>query len=159
MTDWTIEQFENAVKKAIEEKLDKEKTARETLEKLKEDLILSCKKFANDTEEYWNAYCNLMTQKISYSCQPTSSERFDMKPIGVLIISRRNGEVHFVVNQRIHECNSVILLNIVIKGNEVTSAFNDDLTDKDLETLCRLIGNENFKNEYLDRLVNSLKED
>ena len=40
MTDWTIEQFENAVTEAIEEKLDKEKIARETLEKLKEDLIL-----------------------------------------------------------------------------------------------------------------------
>ena len=157
MTDWTIEQFEKAIEEAIEEKLDKEKTACETFEKLKEDLILSCKKFANDTEEYWNAYCNLMTQKISYSCQPTSSERFDIKPIGVLIISRRNGEVHFVVNQRIHECNSVTLVNIVIKGDEVTSGLI--LTDKDLETLCRLIGNENFKNEYLDRLVNSLKKD
>ena len=51
MTDWTIEQFEKAIEEAIEEKLDKEKTARETFEKLKEDLILSCKKFANDTEE------------------------------------------------------------------------------------------------------------
>ena len=111
MTDWTIEQFENAVKKAIEEKLDKEKTARETLEKLKEDLILSCKKFVNDTEEYWNTYCNLMTKK-DYSCNPTSSERFDIKSIGALNISRRNGEVHFVITQRIHEWNSVILLNV-----------------------------------------------
>lgn len=157
MIDWTIEQFENAVKEAIEEKLDKEKTARETLEKLKKDLLSACKKFANDTEEYWNAYCELMTKKISYSCQPTSSERFDIKPIGALLISRRNGEVHFVVNQRIHEWNSVTLLNVVIKGDEVTSEFNDNLTDKDLETLCKIIGN--FKNNYLDRLVNSLKED
>ena len=156
MTDWTIEQFENAVKEAIEEKLNKEKTARETLEKLKEDLISACKKFVNDTEEYWNAYCNLMTKK-DYSCNPTSSERFDINSIGALLISRRNGEVHFVVTQRIHECNSVILLNIVIKGDEVTSVFNDNLTAKDLETLCKVIGN--FKNNYLDRLVNSIKED
>lgn len=157
MTDWTIEQFENAVKEAIEEKLDKEKTARETLKKLKEDLLSACKKFVNDTEEYWNTYCNLMTKKISYSCQPTSSERFDIKSIGALLISRRNGEVHFVVNQRIHEWNSVTLLNIIIKGDEVASKFNDSLTDKDLETLCKVIGN--LKNNYLDRLVNSLKED
>lgn len=173
MTDWTIEQFENAVKEVIEEKLDKEKTARETLEKLKEDLFSACKKFVNDTEEYWNAYCELMTKKISYSCQPTSSERFDIKSIGALLISRRNGEVHFVVNQRIHdwnpvislnvvikgdeEWNSVTLLNVVIKGDEVASKFNDSLTDKDLETLCKVIGN--LKNNYLDRLVNSLKED
>ena len=157
MTDWTIEQFENAVTEALEEKLDKEKTARETFEKLKKDFISICKKFTDDTEEYWNAYCNLMTQKISYSCQPTSSERFDMKSIGVLIINRRNGEVHFVVNQRIHECNSVILLNIVIKGDEVTSVFNDNLTANDLETLGKVISN--LKNKYLDRLVNSLKED
>ena len=93
MTDWTIEQFENAVKEAVKEKLDKEKTAHETFEKLKEDLLSACKKFVNDTEEYWNAYCNFMTQKISYSCQPTSSERFDINPIGVLLISRRNGEI------------------------------------------------------------------
>ena len=158
MTDWTIEQFENAVKEAVEEKLNKEKTARETLEKLKEDLILSCKKFVNNTEEYWNTYCNLMTKK-DYSCNPTSSERFDIKSIGALNISRRNGEVHFVVTQRIHEWNSVILLNVVIKGDEVTSVFNDNLTAKDLETLCRVIGNDNFKNNYLDRLVNSIKED
>lgn len=157
MTDWTIEQFENAVKEAVEEKLNKEKTAHETLEKLKEDLILSCKKFVNDTEEYWNAYYNLMTQKISYSCQPTSPERFDIKSIGVLIISRRNGEVHFVVNQRIHEWNSVTLLNVVIKGDEVTSVFNDNLTANDLGTLGRVISN--LKNNYLDRLVNSIKED
>lgn len=157
MTDWTIEQFENAVKEVIEEKLDKEKTARETHEKLKEDLLSACKKFVNDTEEYWNAYCNLMTQKISYSCQPTSSERFDIESIGALLISRRNGEVHFVVNQRIHEWNSVTLLNVVIKGDEVASKFNDSLTNKDLETLCKVIGN--LKNNYLDRLVNSLKED
>ena len=157
MTDWTIEQFENAVKEAIEEKLNKEKTARETFEKLKEDLLSACKKFANDTEEYWNAYCNLMTQKISYSCQPTSSERFDMKSIGALIINRRNGEVHFVVNQRIHEWNSVTLLNVVIKGDEVASEFNDSLTAQDLETLGKVISN--LKNKYLDRLVNSLKED
>ena len=156
MTDWTIEQFENAVKEAIEEKLDKEKTARETLEKLKEDLISACKKFVNDTEEYWNAYCNLMTKK-DYSCNPTSSERFDIKSIGVLIISRRNGEVHFVVNQRIHEWNSVTLLNTVIKGDEVTSVFNDNLTANDLGTLGRVISN--LKNNYLDRLVNSIKED
>ena len=156
MTDWTIEQFENAVKEAVEEKLNKEKTAHETLEKLKEDLILACKKFVNDTEEYWNTYCNLMTKK-DYSCNPTSSERFDIKSIGVLIISRRNGEVHFVVNQRIHEWNSVILLNVVIKGDEVTSVFNDNLTAQDLETLCKVIGN--LKNNYLDRLVNSIKED
>lgn len=155
MTDWTIEQFENAVTEALEEKLDKEKTARETLEKLKKDLLSACKKFVNDTEEYWNAYCELMTKKISYSCQPTSSERFDINPIGVLIISRRNGEVHFVVNQRIHECNSVTLINIVIKGDEVTSGLI--LTDKDLETLGKVISN--LKNKYLDRLVNSLKED
>lgn len=157
MTDWTIEQFENAVKEAIEEKLDKEKTARETLEKLKKDLLSACKKFVNDTEEYWNAYCELMTKKISYSCQPTSSERFDIKSIGALLISRRNGEVHFVVNQRIHEWNSVTLLNVIIKGDEVASKFNDSLTVKDLETLCKVIGN--LKNNYLDRLVNSLKED
>ena len=156
MTDWTIEQFENAVKKAIEEKLDKEKTARETFEKLKKDFVSICKKFTDDTEEYWNAYCNLMTKK-DYSCNPTSSERFDINSIGVLLISRRNEEVHFVVTQRIHECNSVILLNIVIKGDEVTSVFNDNLTAKDLETLCKVIGN--LKNNYLDRLVNSLKED
>ena len=151
MTDWTIKQFENAVKEAIEEKLDKEKTARETLEKLKKDLLSACKKFVNDTEEYWNAYCELMTKKISYSCQPTSSERFDIKSIGAFLISRRNGEVHFVVNQR------VTLLNVIIKGDEVASKFNDSLTDKDLETLCKVIGN--LKNNYLDRLVNSLKED
>lgn len=157
MTDWTIEQFENAVKEAIEEKLDKEKTARETLEKLKKDLLSACKKFVNDTEEYWNAYCELMTKKISYSCQPTSSERFDIKSRGALLISRRNGEVHFVINQRIHEWNSVTLLNVIIKGDEVASKFNDSLTDKDLETLCKVIGN--LKNNYLDRLVNSLKED
>lgn len=157
MTDWTIEQFENAVKEAIEEKLDKEKTARETLKKLKEDLLSACKKFVNDTEEYWNAYCELMTKKISYSCQPTSSEKFDINSIGALNISRRNGEVHFVVNQRIHEWNSVTLLNVVIKGDEMASEFNDSLTDKDLETLCKVIGN--LKNNYLDRLVNSLKED
>lgn len=156
MTDWTIEQFENAVKEVIEEKLDKEKTARETHEKLKEDLLSACKKFVNDTEEYWNAYCNLMTQKISYSCQPTSSERFDISR-GTLLISRRNGEVHFVVNQRIHEWNSVTLLNVVIKGDKMASEFNDSLTDKDLETLCKVIGN--LKNNYLDRLVNSLKKD
>lgn len=157
MTDWTIEQFENAVKETIEEKLDKEKTARETFEKLKKDLISACKKFVNDTEEYWNAYCELMTKKISYSCQPTSSERFDIESIGALNISRRNGEVHFVINQRIHEWNSVTLLNvvIVIKGDKVTSVFSDNLTDKDLETLCKVIGN--LKNNYLDRLVNSLK--
>ena len=142
MTDWTIEQFENAVKEAIEEKLDKEKTARETFEKLKEDLISACKKFVNDTEEYWNAYCNLMTKK-DYSCNPTSSERFNIHLIGALLVSRRNGEVH----------------NVVIKGDEVTSVFNDNLTAKDLETLCRVIGNDNFKNNYLDRLVNSTKED
>lgn len=159
MTDWTIEQFENAVKEAIEEKLDKEKTASETFEKLKKDLLSACKKFVNDTEEYWNTYCNLMTKKISYSCQPTSSERFNIHLIGALNISRRNGEVHFVVTQRIHEWNSVILLNIVIKGDEVTSVFNDNLTAQDLETLCRVIGNDNFKNNYLDRLVNSIKED
>lgn len=157
MTDWTIEQFENAVKEVIEEKLDKEKTARETHEKLKEDLLSACKKFVNDTEEYWSTYCELMTKKISYSCQPTSSERFDIKSIGALLISRRNGEVHFVVNQRIHECNSVTLLNVVIKGDSVASEFNDSLTDKDLETLCKVIGN--FKNNYLDRLVSSLKKD
>lgn len=157
MTDWTIEQFENAVKEAIEEKLDKEKTARETFEKLKKDLLSACKKFVNDTEEYWNAYCELMTKKISYSCQPTSSERFDIKSIGALLISRRNGEVHFVINQRIHEWNSVTLLNVIIKGDEVASKFNDSLTVKDLETLCKVIGN--LKNNYLDRLVNSLKED
>ena len=156
MTDWTIEQFENAVKEAVEEKLNKEKTAHETLEKLKEDLILACKKFVNDTEEYWNTYCNLMTKK-DYSCNPTSSERFDIKSIGVLIISRRNGEVHFVVTQKIHEWNSVILLNIVIKGDEVTSVFNDNLTANDLGTLGRVISN--LKNNYLDRLVNSIKED
>ena len=156
MTDWTIEQFENVVKEAIEEKLNKEKTARETLEKLKEDLILVCKKFVNDTEEYWNTYCNLMTKK-DYSCNPTSSERFDINSIGALLISRRNGEVHFVVTQRIHEWNSVIWLNVVIKGDEVTSVFNDNLTAKDLETLCKVIGN--FKKNYLDRLVNSIKED
>ena len=159
MTDWTIEQFENAVKEAIEEKLDKEKTARETFEKLKEDLILSCKKFVNDTEEYWNTYCNFMTKKISYSCQPTSSERFNIHLIGTLLVSRRNGEVHFVVTQKIHEWNSVILLNIVIKGDEVTSEFNDNLDAQELETLCRVIGNDNFKNNYLDRLVSSIKED
>lgn len=157
MTDWTIEQFENAVKEVIEEKLDKEKTARETLEKLKKDLLSACKKFVNDTEEYWNAYCNLMTQKISYSCQPTSFERFDINSIGALLISRRNEVVHFVVNQRIHEWNSVTLLNVVIEGDKVTSEFNDSLTDKDLETLCKVIGN--LKNNYLDRLVNSLKKD
>ncbi len=157
MTYWTIKQFENAVKEALEEKLDKEKTARETLEKLKKDLLSACKKFVNDTEEYWNTYCNLMTQKISYSCQPTSSERFDIKSIGALNISRRNGEVHFVVNQRIHEWNPVTLLNVIIKDDEVTSEFNDRLTDKDLETLGRVIGN--LKNNYLNRLVNSLKED
>lgn len=157
MTDWTIEQFENAVKETIEEKLDKEKTARETLEKLKKDLLSACKKFVNDTEEYWSTYCELMTKKISYSCQPTSSERFDIESIGALNISRRNGEVHFVVNQRIHECNSVTLLNVVIKGDSVASEFNDSLTAQDLETLCKVIGN--FKNNYLDRLVNSLKED
>lgn len=156
MTDWTIEQFENAVKKAIEEKLDKEKIARETLEKLKEDLISACKKFVNDTEEYWNAYCNLMTKK-DYSCNPTSSERFDIESIGALNISRRNREVHFVINQRIHEWNSVTLLNVVIKGDEVTSEFNDNLDAQELETLCKVIGN--FKNNYLDRLVNSIKED
>lgn len=157
MNDWTIEQFENAVKEAIEEKLDKEKTARETLKKLKEDLLLACKKFVNDTEEYWNAYCELMTKKISYSCQPTSSERFDIHSRGALLISRRNGEVHFVINQRIHEWNSVTLLNVVIKGDEVTSEFNDSLTAQDLEILCKVI--DNLKNNYLDRLVNSLKED
>lgn len=157
MTDWTIEQFENAVKEAIEEKLDKEKTARETLEKLKKDLLSACKKFVNDTEEYWNAYCELMTKKISYSCQPTSSERFDIHSRGTLLISRRNGEVHFVINQRIHEWNSVTLLNVIIKGDEVASKFNDSLTAQDLETLCKVIGN--LKNNYLDRLVNSLKED
>lgn len=160
MTDWTIEQFENAVKETIEEKLDKEKTARETLEtleKLKKDLLSACKKFVNDTEEHWSTYCELMTKKISYSCQPTSFERFDIKSIGALNISRINGEVHFVVNQRIHEWNSVTLLNVVIKGDEVTSEFNNNLTAQDLETLCKVIGN--FKNNYLDRLVNSLKED
>lgn len=157
MTDWTIEQFENAVKEAIEEKLNKEKTARETLEKLKKDLLSACKKFVNDTEEYWSTYCELMTKKISYSCQPTSSERLDIESIGALKISRRNGEVHFVVNQRIHEWNSVTLLNVVIKGDSVTSEFNDNLTAKDLETLCKVIGN--LKNNYLDRLVSSLKKD
>lgn len=157
MTDWTIEQFETAVKEAIEEKLDKEKTARETLEKLKKDLLSACKKFANDTEEYWNAYCELMTKKISYSCQPTSSERFNIHLIGALLISRRNGEVHFVVTQKIHEWNSVTLLNVIIKGDEVTSEFNDSLTAQDLETLYKVIGN--LKNNYLDRLVNSIKED
>ena len=157
MTYWTIEQFENAVKEAIEEKLDKEKTARETLEKLKKDLFSACKKFVNDTEEYWNAYCELMTKKISYSCQPTSSERFDIKSIGALLISRRNGEVRFVVNQRIHEWNSVTLLNVVIKGDSVASEFNDRLTAQDLETLCKVIGS--LKNNYLDRLVSSLKKD
>ena len=99
-----------------------------------------------------------MTQKISYSCQPTSFERFDISR-GALLISRRNGEVHFVVTQKIHEWNSVTLLNIVIKGDEVTSEFNDNLDAQELETLCKVIGNENFKNNYLDRLVNSLKED
>lgn len=158
MTDWTIEQFENAVKEAVEEKLNKEKTAHETLEKLKEDLILACKKFVNDTEEYWNTYCNLMTKK-DYSCNPTSSERFNIHLIGALLVSRRNGEVHFVVTQKIHEWNSVILLNIVIKGDEVTSEFNDNLDAQELETLCKVIGNDNFKNNYLDRLVNSIKED
>ena len=157
MTYWTIEQFKNAVKEAIEEKLDKEKTARETLEKLKKDLLSACKKFVNDTEEYWNAYCELMTKKISYSCQPTSSERFDIKSIGALLISRRNGEVRFVVNQRIHEWNSVTLLNVVIKGDSVASEFNDRLTAQDLETLCKVIGS--LKNNYLDRLVSSLKKD
>ena len=157
MTYWTIEQFKNAVKEAIEEKLDKEKTARETLEKLKKDLLSACKKFVNDTEEYWNAYCELMTKKISYSCQPTSSERFDIKSIRALLISRRNGEVHFVVNQRIHEWNSVTLLNVVIKGDSVASEFNDRLTAQDLETLCKVIGS--LKNNYLDRLVSSLKKD
>ena len=159
MTDWTIEQFENAVKEAIEEKLDKEKTARETLEKLKKDFVSICKKFTDDTEEYWNAYCELMTKKISYSCQPTSSERFNIHLIGALLISRRNGEVHFVVTQKIHEWDSITLLNIVIKGDEVTSKFNDNLDVQDLETLCKVIGHENFKNNYLDRLVSSLKKD
>ena len=157
MTYWTIEQFKNAVKEAIEEKLDKEKTARETLEKLKKDLLSACKKFVNDTEEYWNAYCELMTKKISYSCQPTSSEKFDIKSIGALLISRRNGEVRFVVNQRIHEWNSVTLLNVVIKSDSVASEFNDRLTAQDLETLCKVIGS--LKNNYLDRLVSSLKKD
>ena len=157
MTDWTIEKFENAVKEAIEEKLNREKTARETFEKLKEDFVSICKKFVNDTEEYWNTYCKLMTKKISYYWQSTSSERFDINSIGVLLISRRNGEVHFVVTQRIHKWNSVTLLNIVIKGDEVTSEFNDNLTAQNLETLGRVIGD--FKNNYLDRLVSSLKED
>ena len=163
MTDWTIEQFENAVKEAIEEKLDKEKTARETLEKLKLELNELCSKeenlnLINDSEEYWNAYCKLMIEK-DYSCNPTSSERFNIHLIGTLLVSRRNGEVHFVINQRIHEWNSVTLLNVVIKGDEVTSVFNDNLTAQELETLCRVIGNDNFKNNYLDRLVNSIKED
>ena len=157
MTDWTIEQFENAVTEAIEEKLDKEKTARETLEKLKKDLLSACKKFVNDTEEYWNTYCNLMTEKISYYYQPTSFERFDINSIGALLISRRNEVVHFVVTQRIHKWNSAILLNIVIEGDKVTSEFNDCLTAQNLETLGRVIGN--FKNNYLDRLASSLKED
>ena len=159
MTDWTIEQFETAVKEVIEEKLDKEKTARETFEKLKKDFVSICKKFTDDTAEYWNVYCKLITKKISYSCQPTSSERFDIESIGALLISRRNGEVHFVVNQRIHEWNSVTLLNVIIKGDEVTSEFNDNLDVQELETLCKVIGHENFKNNYLDRLVNSIKED
>ena len=53
----------------------------------------------------------------------------------------------------------MILLNIVIKGDEVTSEFNDNLDAQELETLCKVIGNDNFKNNYLDRLVNSIKED
>lgn len=98
-----------------------------------------------------------MTKKIYYSCQPTSSERFDIHSRGALLISRRNGEVHFVINQRIHEWNSVTLLNVVIKGDSVASEFNDSLTAQDLETLCKVIGN--LKNNYLDRLVSSLKKD
>ena len=51
--------------------------------------------------------------------------------------------------------HSISLIDINIKGEEVTPKFNSDLDISTLEDLCKSI-DENFKNIYLYRLVDAL---
>ena len=54
--------------------------------------------------------------------------------------------------------NSISLIDINIKGEEVIPKSNSDLNASDLEDLCKSI-DKNFKNIYLYRLVDALKNE
>ena len=54
--------------------------------------------------------------------------------------------------------NSISLIDISIKDEEVTPRFNSDLDISALEDLCKSI-DENFKNIYLYRLIDALKNE
>ena len=159
MNSWTIEQFESAVEEALKEKLEREENNRIVIQKLKMDLVNSCKKFVEDTKEYWNSYCKIISKKVYYG-KVSSYERFKLSPTLTLCIIRDEYEnvcMSFKRNSYAGN-NSISLIDINIKGEEVTPKFNSDLDAQTLEDLCKSI-DENFKNIYLYRLVDALKNE
>ena len=159
MNSWTIEQFESAVEEALKEKLEREENNRIVIQKLKMDLVNSCKKFVKDTKEYWNSYCKIISKKVYYG-KVSSYERFKLSPTLTLCISRDEYEnvcMSFKQNSNTGS-NSISLIDINIKGEEVTPKTSSDLNASVLEDLCKSI-DENFKNIYLYRLVDALKNE
>lgn len=159
MNSWTIEQFESAVEEALKEKLEREENNRILIQKLKMDLIASCKKFVEDTKEYWKSYCKLISKKVYYG-KVSSYERFKLSPTLTLCIIRDEYEnvcMSFKRNSYAGN-NSISLIDINIKGEEVTPKASSDLNASVLEDLCKSI-DENFKNIYLYRLVDALKNE
>lgn len=159
MNIWTIEHFENVVEEALKEKLEREENNRIIIQKLKMDLIASCKKFVEDTKEYWKSYCKIISKKVYYG-KVSSYERFKLSPTLTLCISRDEYENVCMSFKRNNEAgsNSVSLIDINIKGEEVTPKASSDLDISALEDLCKSI-DENFQNIYLYRLVDALKNE
>ena len=159
MNDLTIEQFESAVEEALKEKLEREENNRIAVQKLKMDLVNSCKKFVKDTKEYWNSYCKIISKKVYYG-KVSSYERFKLSQTLTLCINRYEYEnvcMSFKQNSNTGS-NSISLVDINIKDEEVTPRFNSDLDAQTLEDLCKSI-DENFKNIYLYRLIDALKNE
>ena len=159
MNSWTVEQFESAVEEALKEKLEREENNRIVIQKLKMDLVNSCKKFVEDTKEYWKSYCKLISKKVYYG-KVSSYERLKLSPTLTVCIIRDEYEnvcMSFKQNSNTGS-NSISLVDINIKDEEVTPRFNSDLDAQTLEDLCKSI-DENFKNIYLYRLVDALKNE
>ena len=159
MNSLTIEQFESAVEKALKEKLEREENNRIAVQKLKMNLVNSCKKFVEDTKEYWNSYCKIISKKVYYG-KVSSYERFKLSQTLTLCISRDEYENVCMSFKRNSDTgsNSISLIDINIKGEEVATKFNSDLDASVLEDLCKSI-DENFKNVYLYRLIDALKNE
>ena len=159
MNSWTVEQFESAVEEALKEKLEREENNRIVIQKLKMDLVNSCKKFVEDTKEYWKSYCKIISKKVYYG-KVSSYERFKLSQTLTLCINRDEYEnvcMSFKQNSNTGS-NSISLVDINIKDEEVTPRFNSDLDISVLEDLCKSI-DENFKNIYLYRLIDALKNE